>query len=334
MAFTEAFAADIESAAASSSQVGVVAKPINPKQTLHVDGDYLAYYHGVVEDAGIARRSLLDRLAAAKEAAGAGKVYVHLTTPTSNKGFRSLIATVKPYQGNRKSGKKPVNWHVMRSVMEFHDGGLFTPILWNDREADDGIAYHAEHCRELHGTEYAYLLYKDKDMQHFGGMHMDWDTYMATEVPHRSWEVVSKLNGKIYGTKWFYLQMLMGDTADHIPGLPKAHGASVGPKTALKLLAGMDEEEAFIQVISLYVDHYGMEEGYDRFAEQASLLWMRRDERGGIANFLNYMPEVPYHIDLLDRAARRMAQRVKESYAEVKRIQNACLSQAGVGSSG
>lgn len=114
-------------------------------------------------------------------------------------------------------------------------------------------------------------------------------------------------NTKQYGLKWFWLQMLQGDTADHIPGLEQYRGdwdqknkvfkfKKMGEKTAEKMLEDCrDNRAAFERVRELYLNAYTRvdEDGNvtnpglwaDRFVEQASLLWMRTDFDATVCDF-------------------------------------------------
>src|SRR5690606_6859007 len=125
------------------------------------------------------------------------------------------------------------------------------------------------------------ILTKDKDMRMFPGLHMCWDNFdILTEVALGAYEVWGEdAVGKdlLFGTKWFLSQMLHGDRADNIPGLPEFRGKQVGPAAAKTILsAASSEEDAFTIAYEAYLEVYGSdEEGADRFCEQAALLWMR-----------------------------------------------------------
>lgn len=261
------------------------ARPVrqhNPRVIAHMDGDYAAYFCAGSENcsAGDARRNVLSRCAQLKHITGAGKVVMHLTHGASTKGDRFLAATTQPYQGQRQAGRKPNNWAFLREWMETYEGDAFTPKIWMTREADDGIAYVNEgaalHANILHVVHSA-----DKDMRMFCGVHCDWDSYEMTEVPLGTYDIVGE-NGLQYGHKWFWMQMLHGDSADHIPGLPK-----VGKVTAEQLLfESKDNLEACQLVSGKYSEVLGAD-WRKTFAEQAVLLWMRTDRDAELLDVLS-----------------------------------------------
>lgn len=237
---------------------------------VHIDGDYVAYYCSGKDGTspGEARHNVISRIEAVKAATGAEHASMHLTHPLSDKAGRFLIAQTKPYQGQRDAGRKPGNWDYLREFMTDYSGSLFYPVVWKDREADDGIAYSSHNKLRATGT-YDVVHTRDKDMRMFAGLHCDWLTFRTVEVPLGAYDVVGS-DGKQYGHKWFWLQMLTGDSADHIPGIPKW-----GEVKAEKLLAGTkNNAEAFKLVADVY--RLTKKEAWaDYFCEQAALLWMQ-----------------------------------------------------------
>jgi DNA polymerase-1 len=280
----------------------------------HIDGDFCAYNCAGSDDTdpGQARRNLLSKFDSIKRASGATSVIVHLTDRASTKGERYLVATVKPYQGQR-GGRKPKNWEVLREYMETYEGDRFKTKNWMTREADDGMAYVA-HAAAGAGT-LAVICTKDKDMQMLPGRHVIWDSKQLVEVPFGTFELIGP-DGKTYGHKWFWLQMLMGDGADFIPGLPKyvtssGKEAQCGEATAAKLLKGCTSNaEAFAVVSGLYAGYY-TDDWSDRFVEQACLLWLRTDRHAVITNFMDIMPWA----HSLHPACLRLVERVNEQRA-------------------
>lgn len=323
-----------DQAGAEAPVPGVVAPPINPKLTLHVDGDYLAYYcSGNDEtDAARARQNVLDKLESGRVMSGSGKVVVHLTMSGSHKGHRYQAATVKPYQAQRSSSRRPKNWEFLREYLETYDGDAFTIKLWRDREADDGIAFAAENALALYGTPLVVIYTRDKDMRMLPGLHLDWMTYQLTEVPPGAYAIHRSPDGLLYGLKWFWQQMLQGDTADNIPGLPKLDGKLCGEVRARSALAGTESVlDAFDVVSQGYIQHYG-EEWADRLVEQAALLWLRRDREASVTNYLGFLPGLGHpNVAEVAQASIRLNERIKESNATLDTIYRNAFSSEDAG---
>lgn len=239
----------------------------NKIDRLLVDADGLCYFcAGSAETSP--SQSLLnvqDKLKAAEAVAGQRATLV-ATAEGSPKGQRYALATVKPYQGNRGRGPKPKNWAFLRTRMLAGDFGR--PLMVEEvAEADDL-------CASLAGPRTA-IHYQDKDFRMMPGWHILWRDYDLVYVPEDCWELQHA--GLVYGEKWFWLQMLQGDPADNIPGLPRLFGKLCGPKTAEKYIEGQSRESARTAVMNAYIDHYGStEKGRDMLLEQARLLWMRK----------------------------------------------------------
>lgn len=286
---------------------------IIPGRVAHVDGDYLAYFASGGDNMPMnaSRGVVMKRLLAVKELSGAEQVILHLTHRGSDKGNRFLIADTQPYQGQRNKSKRPKNWEGVREYMETVDFSI-TPyrfikrVSWMDREADDGFALAAR--KSLDPMREVLMHYSDKDMRMLPGTHLTWD-WETVRVPRGAWEVRDS-NGKVYGDKWFWMQMIQGDSADHIPGIP-----GLGPVEAQARLADVyDNEHARAVVFSSYVQVYGADVAADKFVESAGLLWLRLTD--SVADYLRIIRPSPQIIE----ATQRMVQRVKEQRAEIDRI--------------
>ena len=286
--------------------------PVVPGRRVHIDADMLAYQCGGNEDTDVAtsRRILKSKIDLFKDAAGAEGVLLHMTASGSTKGHRALIAYTKPYQGQRK-GHRPKNWQYLRDYMA---EGLAGPIKqWFDREADDGFGFISMNC------PLDVIATRDKDMRMLPGWHLNWDTYELVKVEPDQFAL--EAGGKLYGHKWFWTQMLWGDAADNIPGLPKHPDfpRGVGEVAASKLLAFADDDDsAAMAVAQAYKAHYGAEWA-ERFCEQASLLWIRRTNQAPINEWMAYLPVGPQ----LKAAGERQLARVQALLDEAERI-NAC----------
>jgi DNA polymerase-1 len=279
------FAAAI-AAVAEASPIAMTNQPPIPGRVLLADGDALCYTCAGNDstDQGQARVNLMDRMRRAKANSRSEDSRVLVTGRGSHKGHRYAIATVKAYQGQRTSSRRPKNWEYLRGIVE---GGVpnHPTEVTAVAEADDLFAKYSHDlgpANVVHHTQ-------DKDMRMIPGWHLTWDDFLLTFVKDGEWE--HKFNDKVYGRKWFWLQMLHGDGADNIPGLPQyADGSTYtdkarrgmlkfmlcGEVTAGKLLAQCrNEAEARAEVISLYQTFYGADTAA-AVLEQGVLLWMRQ----------------------------------------------------------
>ena len=293
-----------------------VVRPLSENTELHADGDYLAYYCSGNDDTafGAARRSALDLLENVATLAGAGgRKVLHLTSGLSDKGSRFIVATEKVYQGQRDGSRKPKNWEAMRNWMEGGDIGLGWKVkVWPDREADDGVACAARYALQSGRTPAIFT--RDKDFRMIPGLHVDWDTLGLIDVPVGTFSKLG-FEEQVYGAKWFWLQMLQGDTADNIPGCAKVFNAkgdklvACGPKTAEALLANCTNPEECWQVVrQCYEDCYAVAWA-DRLTEQAVLLWLRTDNDADIGDFLR---AVPAKVPALDAAVLKLERRIAQ----------------------
>lgn len=287
---------------------------------VHVDGDYLCYFASGNDetDPGVARMNAMNYIQKCKDSTGAEKAVLHLTAKGCHKGERYLIATVKPYQGQRDKDYKPKNWQYLREWGEGYSGDEFLSKVWSSREADDGIATCAHYAAEKGGLDG--IATADKDMRMLPGLHLDWkDHTILTTVRQGDFRVMGE-NGKIYGLLWFWLQMLQGDGADYIPGLEYAFLSTVpgkpermvkvGPKTAEKILQGCTSHaEAYTATMEAYRRGYnGTGDWADRFVEQAALLWMRLGPKAEVLDFMDHLPfynqDIAHAADALDKRVK------------------------------
>lgn len=311
-------------AAAAQAQSGAVVPATVPGRVCHIDGDYLAYFVAAISDnPGRARQVIHQYVDNFKMFSGSARVQMHLTAPGSTKGERRLVATVKGYQVQR-SGEKPAMWEWVREYLTNYQGFEFGLSIWADREADDGIAYMSD----ITTADLMVIATRDKDMRMLSGWHLDWQTYEMRWVGYDAFNVV---HGDLqYGHKWFWLQLLQGDTADNIPGLPKYELAGklkpIGPATAEKLLSKVrNNQEAYDICLLLYQTYYH-EEAHLMLAEQAMLLWLRRDGDARLGDFLRVCPDD----GLLSLAVQQIEDNVRKIHAEVDSFTSQAVPQHAV----
>lgn len=308
--------AGIQAAVAAAAADSPMAMARTAGRVFLADGDALAYYCAGSEGTSPAqaRNNLLMFLGASQRACGAESTRVLVTGRASHKGFRYAVARAKPYQGNRSGSRRPDNWEFLRDVIEggFHPD--FPVEVTNTAEADD---LFGKYSTEL-GWQNVVIGTQDKDMRMVPGTHMEWTTRAFVTVPPDLWELWK--DDKCFGRKWFWLQMLHGDQADNIPGIPKyitpaGKPALCGEKTAWKLLSDTQSEaEARSIVFGLYTTWYG-ETWRTELLEQAVLLWMRRDAESRVLNCMReggplFVPDLinqPEWLEAVNEIRRRIA---------------------------
>jgi len=162
---------------------------------------------------------------------------------TGKTNFRNEVAVTVPYKGNRKDVKKPKHLPLLREYLQTAWGASVS----DGQEADDDIAIRAT---ELKGE--GLIVSIDKDFMQVPGWHYNFVKKVKKEVTPED------------GLRFFYKQILMGDSADNIKGIHR-----VGEVTATKMLAELKTEQEFY---ACCVEAMGAE----RVLENARLLWLRR----------------------------------------------------------
>lgn len=220
--------ADLSSFGLDSSALGESFQSKNrlvPGRTVHIDADFICYFVTHKEDESFdsminSVRSQVDTI---KDAAGADKYVMHLTAKGSTKGGRFGIQ--KEYQGNRHGKPKPKQLEAMRLWISQN-----MPSVYNrDQEADDSMCQANWQAILDYQPELSVIASKDKDLRMCAGYHLDLDTGDLIKangygrVDLKELKSSKKLVG--WGTSFFWAQMLMGDGADNIQGLPIVHGS-------------------------------------------------------------------------------------------------------------
>lgn len=286
--------AAIKAASAEQAMPMTVVPDRVPGRVLNLDGDYLAYFMAGNDDTdiGTARRNSIQRILNMMEMTGSTKCVMNLTATGSTKADRWLIATTRPYQAQR-SGARPKNWPGLRAFFEGYQGDVFKPRLWWDREADDGMSMLQAYQVGRGQQELIVTGTRDKDMRQYPGWHMDWTSYLMTWVPPGAFAVTGE-DGKLYGHKWFWQQVLMGDGVDNIPGLEryiKDNGKidKMGEKRAEAALAKAENDQQAFDVVAKLYEGYYKELWPVRLLEQMELLWLRRGTDPGVGDWINHL---------------------------------------------
>lgn len=220
-------------------------------QVFAVDGDTLAYRTAAVcEDhfEGAAYSILASTLREIATETGVTKFRLYISGKSN---FRYDIAKTKPYKGNRATMVRPRYLEACKN----HLCEKYGAIVVDGYEADDAIATDMT----LTG---AYHCGVDKDILQIAGKHYN---YVKKE-----WITISEEEA----TLRLYRQILMGDTSDNIPGLPRvgekiAHDTIQDASTALQ-----DAMAKYEEVVSLRMPGVNW---LEYMAEQMELVRMRRD---------------------------------------------------------
>jgi len=281
-----------------------------PGRTLGLDMDFLSYQVSAPADKdrfmttddikGILEHQVEDF----RQSAGAEFVELHVTPTGSNKGGRPEQAVLKEYQTGRKGKDKPrlLDW-TREYIVDVMEG-----IANLNQEADDGMSIGAWAAHEAGTPELYVICSRDKDLLMCPGLHMDWTTREIWST-----DQFGKIDQpKGTGTKFFWLQMLMGDTADDIPGLPKTYSVLTKKGQKPKLCGGVmaaqllqdciNDAECFEVVTNEYRQYFEKHPALhwktektitwgQVFASHAQLLWMRRYQDSP-NDALNFMREV------------------------------------------
>lgn len=203
---------------------GLDLPPIIPGSVLQLDGDISSFYLAWTDDTLAQNCEALKRHIEVKRLmAGCETVNVHTTR--GDKAGRHQASMVKEYQANRKHQdlEKKARVDEIRQFLEtYSNAHTFAMPQWT-MEADDSMSIEQNKC--IAEGRLSKIMTLDKDLDMVPGTHIHYDTYdeWSNSGFGKIWmdSSTSTTKCKGQGTKFFWAQMLMGDTADHIPGLPK-----------------------------------------------------------------------------------------------------------------
>lgn len=242
-------------------------------RVLLLDGDFLAYSAAAtVKTLPTALRRFHTLIETAKFMTGAAEVRVHLTARGCTKCHRYLYPTERLYQDNRKGKPKPPLLEPLRMAAEAHDWPAYIQVfLWHDMEADDALIIDA-----MYYGDNAIMSSGDKDLSLAICPLWNPETATIDRIDNRyGWIGIKPMahGNKVYGhgTKFFWAQMIMGDTADHVKGIRTLNGKPAGPVGAYEFINPIDNEsDAAERVIRAYATIK-----QDPLAE-AECMWLHR----------------------------------------------------------
>jgi DNA polymerase-1 len=162
---------------------------------------------------------------------------------TPKKTFRNKVRD--DYKGNRKGIAKPVHLDAIRTYLV----SIYKAVVVKNIEADDALGLKQDSTTMICSI--------DKDLLMCEGNHYNF-------VKKEFKQVI-----KEEGTRFFYQQMITGDTADNILGI-----RGLGAVKASKLLQDTAKKDWDSMIIDLYIKEFGYDEGRNRCVQNSQLLWI------------------------------------------------------------
>lgn len=240
---------------------------------LLLDADFPAYAaSATVKNLGTAVRRFQTLVETQRFLVNAETVHVHITESGCKKLRRFDYPTIKPYQGNRDNkAKPPLLGPLRRAIPTTEWESHWSVYPWLDREADDGLMMDAV----LYGDR-AIMVSGDKDLNITPGPLWLADEGRIDYISDRfGWIQLKQTPSgpKVvgHGTKFFWAQMLMGDSADNVQGITRLNGKLCGAVGAYNALEGITSEyDAAEFVLRAYVA------AKQNPLAEAECLWLRR----------------------------------------------------------
>ena len=251
--------------------------------TALIDGDILRYELGYAAETGwksiVGEEGLEDaplppfdyvasllqmRIEHIQYTVGANDFILYLTEGDC---FRNYIAKSKPYKGQRVD-KKPFHHKNITAHMK----AVYPTQTVTWIEADDAMAID-----QTTSCGSTIICTRDKDLRQVPGLFFSWELGNQPQIGPLHVDSLGSLTyekGKLFGTgfKWFCAQLLMGDTADNIPGLNK-----YGPVKAHDVLKNIDTTEECMDAVIYEYKQVWAEDWERHLREQGQLLWIVRE---------------------------------------------------------
>lgn len=199
---------------------------------------------------------------------------------SSSSNFRYGI--FEAYKADRPT--KPANWRNAYVLLESYGGSSYSGL-----EADDciGVICYAAKCvRSSEGSDYSRVptvASRDKDLHICPAIHYSWEVWRSpsfgpelldngsgSSIGLGDIKLKQRGRGKQlwgFGLKFFYCQLLMGDSVDNIPGV-----RGCGPVKAFKLIDVCTTEMECFEVVM--AEYERLEIRRDIVRRNGRLLWM------------------------------------------------------------
>lgn len=285
-------------------------------------------------------KMLLKRLEHLRCQSGSQWLMSHITMEL--KGGRTEIAHYGKYQNKRhvhRTEGMAERVKSLRQKLAVYQSDTIFPAPQYFIEADDSMVTAHEERIKQYGFESSIIATNDKDMNMATGYVMNLRTYEITSLTdgtfgHIKYYKKPSKQGKVIGrgTKFFWAQMLYGDAADTIAGVPLLAGvlvdkynpmkrptrairrdSTVGPSLAVDILSGTtNDKSAYNRVKQCYMGYWGSHWKFFLF-EMAFLLWMKRSN--DVCDVLPFLQSCGFEYELHSHqveALRLYGQRCQE----------------------
>ena len=187
--------------------------------------------------------------------------------------FRMEVAKEKSY----KAGRKPEKPFHFSNLVHHLLSSYSVVVNEHGLEADDAMCIE-QYARWKSGAKDTIICSRDKDLRQCPGWHYSWEVGKQSSIGPIEVDELGYLekkdSGKIFGvgSKFFYYQLVVGDSVDNIGGLKGR-----GPVFGYNLLKdAASERECYELVAELYVKFWG-DVWKEKMEEQCDLLWMIRE---------------------------------------------------------
>ena len=177
-------------------------------------------------------------------------IRVFLTPKTT---FRHALAVTKEYKGNRKDTPKPV----------YKDE--ITKYLKESWGAETGDNIEADDLLGINQTTNTVICSNDKDLRMIPGEHYNF-------APKKEDEQQFHLMDELGGDRWFFVQLIAGDSTDNIQGIP-GYGVAKAEKIVDEFLDDGDWHGLAGEIEELYCQHYPANYR-EALEEHAALVWI------------------------------------------------------------
>jgi len=226
---------------------------MKPKKIALIDADSLIYYEMGKPTLEEAIEGINNRIETILSETGADEYAGFLTI---GKCFRYNIAKTKPYKYNRKFSSKPPIFYALKEYLQQAPHNF---VHVYKLEADDCVSVYATVIAENKDKSFV-ICSPDKDvLKQVPGKHFNFQKCEWVDTSDED------------ANKFLWIQTLMGDSTDGIPGIP-----GMGIKTSEKIINETKDLEHYQQVLKIYIEKFGIKDGVCKFTETFNLVYMLR----------------------------------------------------------